>query len=450
LGRHVSVVNASTEKSSEETASEISRVLNEKGEWNGEVLNIRKDGTTFWCYANVSTFYHPEHGMVWIAVHTDITMIKKFREALQQSEERFRSTMQSAYDAIIVVDGKGNIILWNNGAKNIFGYSEEEVMGKPLTTMMPEKYRLAHTNMLEMVTSNGKSRLIGQILELYGLRKDGVEFPIELTIGTWMVGNDRFYSGIIRDISERKKSEELHQENMKLSYANKLKSEFLAIMSHELRTPLNAILGFSDLLLNKTIGEINEKQEKYIENIRLGGNRLLSTVDIILEMTKIEAGKIDVLFEKISVPQTVEECLILIKENAAKNKIILDTEFDQQTELIEADRQKLKMVLFNLLDNAVKFSKPEGGRVTIAVKKDGNMAKFSISDTGIGIKEEDLAGVFREFNQIDSGLGRRYGGIGLGLAISKRLVELHGGEIKAISKYGEGSTFTFTIPIKRI
>jgi len=219
-------------------------------------------------------------------------------------------------------------------------------------------------------------------------------------------------------------------------------------MSHELRTPLNAIIGFSELLKMKIHGNMSEKQESYVDNIRYGSKHLLNLISDILDLSKVEAGKMDLIIEKISVSETINEVLNLINENAAKNRIKIKKEFDPQLEFMEVDKLRIKQILFNLLSNAVKFSKQEGGTVTVTTKKEDDMAKISVSDTGIGIREEDMNKLFNEFHQLDSGITRKYGGFGLGLAITNKLVELHGGKMMVESKYGYGSTFTFLLPLK--
>jgi len=254
--------------------------------------------------------------------------------------------------------------------------------------------------------------------------------------------------GVFQDITERKKAEELRFENLRLEAADKAKSEFLANMSHELRTPLNSSIGFSDLLCLGMAGELNEKQKHYVNNILTSNQFLLTLINDILDLSKIEAGKIELVMGKMSVPETIEETLSLIKEKAMDHKVLLKTEFDPQLAFIEADRQRFKQILFNLLSNAVKFSKDEGGTVTIKTKKEGDMAQISVSDTGIGIKEENIGRLFHKFEQLEKGISQKYGGTGLGLDITKRLVELHGGKIRAESRYGEGSTFTFSLPIQ--
>lgn len=229
--------------------------------------------------------------------------------------------------------------------------------------------------------------------------------------------------------------------------ANKVKSEFLSTMSHELRTPLNSIIGFSDLLKQKIIGELNEKQEHYIDNILNSSKHLLSLINDILDLSKIESGKIEMNFEKISLPTTINDTLEMVRTTAIKHNINIIKELDPELEFLEADKQKLKQILFNLLSNAVKFSKKNGGTITITTKKYDDKAQISVSDTGIGIKKEDVGKLFNKFQQIESATYKKYGGTGLGLAISKELVELHGGRIWAESKYGEGTTFIFKLPL---
>ncbi|MBU4076335.1 MAG: PAS domain S-box protein, partial [Euryarchaeota archaeon] len=282
------------------------------------------------------------------------------------------------------------------------------------------------------------------------ITKEGAKTPVEI-IGSLIKDDRANIIGIVLvfyDITERQKAEETLRENERLVYASKAKSEFLANMSHELRTPLNAIIGFSELLQHKIPGELNETQFNYVNIVLKAGDHLLNIINDILDLSKVEAGKIELTIENISVPQTINEAIILLKEKAEKHNVIINKELDPQLEFVDADKQRIKQILFNLLSNAIKFSKDEGGVITIKVKKEGEIARFSMSDTGIGIKEEDKIKLFKEFQQLESGGTRKYGGTGLGLAIIKKLVELHGGEVMVESKFGEGSTFTFLLPLR--
>ena len=254
---------------------------------------------------------------------------------------------------------------------------------------------------------------------------------------------------IVKDASATilKQNIALHKAYEDLKSIDIMKNHFINTMSHELRTPLNSIIGFSGLLKQKIMGELNEKQEKYLDNILVSGQHLLTLVNGILDVIKIDAGKLELVIGKIPVNNAIDENIEHIRSKAQAKKVTISKDIDPQLEFIEADKEKLSQILLLLLDNAVKFSKAEGGAIKIIVEKTGNMAQFSISDNGIGIKEENLEKLFQVFQQLDSGFSRNYQGAGLGLSISKKLVELHGGKIWAESKYGEGSTFIFQIPI---
>jgi len=252
----------------------------------------------------------------------------------------------------------------------------------------------------------------------------------------------------IEDITERKKLEELRLENERLISASKARSEFLTIMSHELRTPLTSVIGYAIILEGKKQGELNEKQRFFVDNILKSSKHLLGLINNFLELAKTESGKQKMIFEEISVTDTINEIFDLIKENAIDHDIILRKEFDPKKLSIQADRRALKQMLFNLLSNAIKFSKKEGGIITVSTKRKNDMVKISVSDTGIGIKEEDLPRLFQKFEQLDSGIARKYEGTGLGLAITKQLIDLHGGKIWVESKYGQGSNFIILLPIE--
>jgi len=239
---------------------------------------------------------------------------------------------------------------------------------------------------------------------------------------------------------------ELEAANRTLKAASQHKSEFLANMSHELRTPLNAIIGFSEVLSERMFGELNEKQEEYSKDIHASGQHLLSLINDILDLSKIEAGKMDLELSDFSLPATIDNALMLVRERAARRGIDLHKSVDERLGQIQADERKIRQVLLNLLSNAIKFT-PEGGRIEVrAVSLDGSV-EVSVSDTGVGIAPEDQEAIFEEFKQVGMA-SKKVEGTGLGLALSRKFIELHGGRIWVKSEVGQGSTFTFTIPVR--
>ena len=240
---------------------------------------------------------------------------------------------------------------------------------------------------------------------------------------------------------------EIQEKTGQLEIANRHKSEFLANMSHELRTPLNAVIGFSEVLLERMFGEINPKQEEYLQDILSSGKHLLSLINDILDLSKIEAGRMELEAQPFDLPAALDNALTLIRERAARNSIGLVVHVDPGIGEIMADERKIKQVLLNLLSNAVKFT-PEGGKITMSAALNGAAVEVSVADTGIGIAAEDQQAIFEEFRQVGSDYARKREGTGLGLALARRLVEFHGGTLAVASEPGKGSTFTFTIPVR--
>jgi signal transduction histidine kinase len=240
---------------------------------------------------------------------------------------------------------------------------------------------------------------------------------------------------------------EIAEKSRQLEAASRHKSEFLANMSHELRTPLNAIIGFSEVLLERMFGEVNEKQNEYLQDILGSGRHLLSLINDILDLSKIEAGRMELELSTFDLPQALEGALTLVRERATKQGIALDLSVDERLGEFVADERKVRQVLLNLLSNAVKFT-PEGGRIGVAAVLADGAVEISVSDTGIGIAPEDQEAVFEEFRQVGGDYAQKREGTGLGLALTRKFVELHGGKIWVQSVPGQGSTFTFTLPME--
>jgi signal transduction histidine kinase len=238
---------------------------------------------------------------------------------------------------------------------------------------------------------------------------------------------------------------ELADKSRQLEVASQHKSEFLANMSHELRTPLNAIIGFSEVLSERMFGELNEKQEEYLKDIHASGTHLLSLINDILDLSKIEAGRMELELTDFDLPTALDNALMLVRERAGRRNITLRTSVDQRLGEVRADERKIRQVVLNLLSNAIKFT-PEGGRIEVAALPKDGAVEVSVSDTGIGIAPTDQEAVFEEFRQVGTA-EKKAEGTGLGLTLCRKFVELHGGSISVTSQLGVGSTFTFTLPL---
>jgi signal transduction histidine kinase len=272
---------------------------------------------------------------------------------------------------------------------------------------------------------------------------------VELTAYTMMILSVFWNQNIaLKRLAEQlqQRSQDVEAKNAQLAQASQMKSKFLAAMSHELRTPLNAIIGFSEVLDARMFGQLNEKQAEYVKDIHESGRHLLSLINDILDLSKIEAGRMELALSPFDLHQLLESATLLVQERAAKHGLTLEVSIDERLGSIVADQLKLKQILLNLLTNAVKFT-PDGGRIQVkAVREDGAVT-LSVSDTGIGIAPEDRAAIFDEFRQVITEDGRKREGTGLGLALTERFVDMHHGTIGVQSEPGKGATFTVTLPL---
>ena len=421
------------------------------GRSEDEGWRVKKDGTRFWAEVVVTALQDESGQLHGFGTFTrDVTERKRIENALADSKARLQAIVDTALTAIVTMDGHGVITGWNPRAEAIFGWSQDEVLGNPLAeTIIPTQHRAAHRAGLARYLATGEGPVLGKVLELSALDRGGREFPVELAISPATApGGSPLFVGFVRDISARKQAADaIANLNSELKIANQHKSEFLANMSHELRTPLNSILGFSELLLDDTSARYDAStHQKFLSQINTSGRHLLALISDILDLSKVEAGRMTLKLESFSVSDVVGDVLATIEPIATKKRIAIKADVAAAGKL-EADAGKFKQMLLNLASNAVKFT-PEGGMVSMDARRLPEGVEIAVTDTGIGIAQSDIDRLFKEFQQLDSGPGRRQEGTGLGLALTKRLARLHGGDVRVVSEVGKGSTFTISLPLR--
>ncbi len=366
--------------------------------------------------------------------------------ARRESEERYRFVAESASDGIVTIDQNKTILFANRAAEKIFGLSITDMVGRSFLTLIPERFRADHGEALaeyldKVVTSNPD-----YALQIAGLRKGGGEVALEISFGEYVKNNEHVFTGIVRDVTERKQVEQvLKRAKEEAERANQAKSDFLSRMSHELRTPLNAILGFAQLL---QMDEVDPEQKESVDQILKAGRHLLALVDEVLDIARIEAGRISLSPEPVPVKEVVEEAWGLVQQRAAEREIEFSVADESCSTYVLADRQRFKQVLLNLLSNAVKYNK-QSGSVAVDCGGEAGRVRIAVTDTGPGIADEAMARLFEPFER----LGAEQSGVegtGIGLALSKGLVEAMDGTVGAESTEGEGSTFWFELPLAEV
>jgi PAS domain S-box-containing protein len=442
-----------------------------------ELTYFRKDGTRFPAVVSVTALRDAEDAIIgYLLIGTDNTARKQIEEERMKLDQRLRdqhfytrSLIESNIDAIMTTDPRGIITDVNQQTEALTGCTRDELIGAPFKNYFTDPRRAEAS--ITRVLAEGKVTNY----ELTARARDGKLTVVSYNANTFH-DRDRKLQGVFasaRDITELKRYEQtLRQKNVELEEASRMKSEFLANMSHELRTPLNAIIGFSEVLKDGLMGDMPEDQRGFIGDIFQSGKHLLSLINDILDLSKVEAGAMTLDLETVQMSSLLVNSLSIIREKAATRNIHLNMDVTEELGSIQADARKVKQIVYNLLSNAVKFSSA-GGQVTLhasrvprarvgqasgawtggrsfplAENEFEEFLKISVTDSGIGISSEGLEQLFKPFSQIDGGLARKFEGTGLGLAMVKLLAELHGGTVALESAVGKGACCTVWLPLR--
>jgi PAS domain S-box-containing protein len=408
-----------------------------------ELYGLREDGSEFPVEISLSPLETEEGTLVSAAIR-DITERKK-------AEDKFRGLLESAPDAMVIVGTDGHIVLVNAQTEKLFRYTRRELIGQPIELLVPVRYRPKHPSYRDGYINDPRPRPMGAGLELFALRKDGTEFAAEISLSPIETPSGTLVTAAVRDISDRledarRRSLELEEQNRRMQEANRLKSEFVANMSHELRTPLNSIIGFAKLMHSGKAGPVSPTHGEYLGDILTSAKHLLQLINDVLDLAKIESGKMDFRPEPVILGKLVAEVRDILRGLASEKRVRVDLDTSAPLGELMLDPARLKQVLYNYLSNAIKFT-PDGGRVIVRVSALApDRLLLEVEDTGIGISPTDQHRLFVEFQQLDAGTSKRYAGTGLGLALTKRIVEAQGGAVGVRSAVGVGSTFFAELP----
>ncbi len=436
------------QSNAKEVPEKTDKIL-KKGSLIFETVHLTRDGKKIPTEISSKAIdYHGER--VILSIARDISRRKEAEKQIGKLQHRLQNAMKEGKLSWWEMDIPSGKVNFDPGKVTRLGYSLDEFKDAHYTDFM----KLLHPRDREIAMEAMRCHMEGKCPTYE------VDYRIRTKDGKWKWYHDRgaiterdkhgnpvIVSGIVVDITKRKNTE-IEMENAKIEAetANRTKSEFLATMSHELRTPLNSIIGFSDILLDQVFGELNKKQTKYVGNVLKSGKHLLELINSILDISKVEAGKMELQYEKFYLDDVFREVKTIVSPLAAKKSINFQIDPTENIPKIRADKGKIKQVLYNLLSNAIKFT-PEGGKVRIIPSTSENMVHVAVEDTGIGIAERDRDKLFKPFVQLDSSANREYEGTGLGLALINKFIELHGGSFEVKSEEGKGSTFTFSIPV---
>ena len=411
-----------------------------------EVEGRRKDGTVFPLELSVSETWVGE-ARIFTGIVRDITARKAAEEALRISEGLLRAVVDTAVDGILTIDERGAVRTMNPAAERIFGYRSDEVVGQNVRILMPEPYRTEHDGYLDSYLRTGERKIIGVGREVVGLRKDGSVFPMELAVSETQLEDRRIFTGIVRDITARKRAEmdlerqanALARQAVELARSNSELERFAYVASHDLQEPMRTVSAYAQLLGRRYRGKLDREADEFITFMTTGVARMQTLLDDLLAYSRVESrgAALAVVDGEAVITRVLDDLRLAIGESGA---VITRDKMPR----VLADATQLAQVLLNILSNALKFRGKRQPRIHIGVTEQGDEWRFFIRDNGIGIDPEYHEQVFVIFQRLHT--IEEYGGTGIGLAICKRIIERHGGSIGVESRLGEGSTFWFTIP----
>ncbi|HLY55941.1 MAG TPA: PAS domain S-box protein [Stellaceae bacterium] len=401
-----------------------------------ELYGLRKNGDEFPVEISLSPLETPE-GLIVSGSIRDLTERRR-------AEAKFRGLLESAPDAIVIVNQTGRIVLINSQTERLFGYARGELLGQPIEILVPQRFRPQHAGDRDGYFDEPRVREMGAGLDLFGIRRNGDEFPVEISLSPLETEDGLLVSSSIRDVTDRKRAERtLQEKNVELERASQAKDRFLASMSHELRTPLNAIIGFTGTLLMRLPGPLTADQEHQLQTVRSSARHLLSLINDLLDLAKIESGKVEIDTESIACQLVLNDVVTTLRPLAEVKGLMFELSMPAQDVMVRTDRRAFSQIMLNLANNAIKFT--EAGLVRLEVSANSGFVEVRVIDSGVGIKAEDQQKLFKAFSPVAAAT-RRSDGTGLGLHLSQKLAELLGGSISFSSEFGRGSTFTLSLP----